>query len=70
MNKIIIKVNGMICEGCENRIKNILNSINGVENVEANHLTGLVEILAIENVSKDYIEEKIDDIGFEVVKED
>lgn len=70
MNKIIIKVNGMMCEGCENRIKNSLNSIDGIENVEANHLTGLVEVLAKENISKNYIEEKIDDIGFEVVKED
>ena len=70
MNKIIIKVNGMMCEGCENRIKNALNSIDGVENVNANHITGLVELLANETVSQNYIEQKIDDIGFEVVKED
>ena len=70
MNKIIIKVNGMMCEGCENRIKNTLNSIDGVENVEANHLIGIIEVLATENISKNYLEEKIEDIGFEVVKED
>jgi len=67
MNKIIIKVNGMMCEGCENRIKNTLNSIDGVENVEANHLIGIIEVLATENISKNYLEEKIEDIGFEVV---
>lgn len=70
MKKIIIQVNGMFCEGCENRIKNALNSIEGVENVEAKHSTGIVEITAQENIEESSIAEKIDDLGFEVVKED
>lgn len=63
-----IKVNGMVCEGCENRVQNALKTIEGVENVVANHNNGTVTITAEEVVSKNAMEEKIEDIGFEVVK--
>ncbi len=69
MKEINIKVKGMMCEGCENRIKNAVSTINGVESVEANHREGTVRVLSNETVKKENIEEKIDDIGFEVVKE-
>ena len=64
-----IKVNGMVCEGCENRVQNALKNIEGVENVVANHNNGTVTITAEEAVTKNAIEEKIEDIGFEVVKD-
>ena len=44
MKEIILNVEGMHCEGCENRVKSAVKSIEGVEKVEANHLTGIVEI--------------------------
>lgn len=69
MKKITIKVEGMVCEGCENRVKNALSTIEGVEKVEANHKIGEVTILAKEKSLKSILEEKIEDIGFEVVKE-
>lgn len=65
--KEIIKVNGMVCEGCENRIKNALKTIEGVEEVVADHKTGIVTVTAKEDISKNVIEEKIQDIGFEVI---
>ncbi len=67
MKEIILKVEGMSCGGCENRIKNAVGMIEGVEKVEANHTTGIVTITAKENVSESIIKEKIDDIGFSVV---
>ncbi len=70
MKETKIKVEGMVCEGCENRVKNALNAMDGVEKVEANHKTGEVIILAKEEISKSVMEEKVEDIGFEVVKED
>ena len=69
MKKTEFKVNGMDCEGCENRVKNALSMIDGVESVDANHNTGIVTILSNVDLEKSVIEEKIDDIGFEVVKE-
>lgn len=70
MNEIILKVNGMMCEGCENRVKNSLKNIEGVKEVTADHNTGNVTVNANDEVSKELIIETIEDIGYEVVKED
>ena len=67
MKEIILNVEGMHCGGCEQRVKNALESIEDVENVVANHVTGIVEITLKEEVAEELIKEKINDIGFKVV---
>ena len=69
MKEIIIKTKGMVCEGCENRVKNAVGSIEGVEDVIADHTSGVVTVKANDNVSEETIKTKIDDIGFEVVED-
>ena len=69
MKEMIIKVTGMVCSGCENRVKNAIESMEGIEAVVANHTKGTVEITTKEEVTQKDIEEKIEDIGFTVVKE-
>lgn len=69
MKEIIIKVQGMVCNGCENRVQNALKNIDGVENVVADHTTGAVTITSNNEISENILEEKIEDLGFEVVKE-
>lgn len=69
MKEIIINVKGMVCGGCENRVKNALGEIEGVEKVEADYKTGIVKIFANENTERKAMEDTIEDIGFEVVKE-
>ena len=69
MKETKIKVEGMVCGGCENRVQNALKTIEGIEEVVANHETGMVTVTAKEDVAKSVMEEKIEDIGFEVVKE-
>lgn len=68
MKEIEIKTKGMVCGGCENRVKNAISAIEGVEKVNADYKTGLVTIEAKEEVQVVEIEEKIEDIGFEIVK--
>ncbi len=70
MKETIINVKGMVCNGCENRVKNAIKSINGVENVVADHNTGKVTVTSNDEVLESVIKKKIEDIGFEVVKED
>lgn len=70
MKEIIIKVKGMVCEGGENRIKNILATIDGIESVEANHKTGTVIIMSDGKIKRTLIEERINELGFETKKED
>ena len=66
MKETIIKVEGMVCEGCENRVQNALLNIEGVTNVVANHLTKTVTVTSNENVSEKTLKEKIEDLGYEV----
>lgn len=69
MNEIIIKVEGMACTGCENRIQNALKTIDGVENVIASHTDGTVKVTLNNDVEESVLKEKIEDLGFDV-KED
>ena len=66
MKETIIKVEGMVCNGCENRVQNALKTIDGIENVVADHNTGTVTVTANSNVDEKTMKEKIEDIGFEV----
>lgn len=63
----IIKVKGMMCEGCERRIINALSEIKGIKNVEANHKDGIVKIECDEKLDHSEIITQIQDLGFEVV---
>lgn len=69
MKEVILKINGMMCEGCENRVKNRLMQESGVEKVEADHNTGKVTIYSNEVLKNEEIENIIIDLGYEVVKE-
>ena len=69
MNDLKIEVIGMMCEGCEKRIVNSLSTIEGVNEVIANHKEGTVVIKSNEIIDKETVKEMIIDLGFEV-KED
>lgn len=68
MKETTLKVKGMVCGGCESRVKNALGEIEGVENVEASFETGIVKVTSKDDVKTEILEETIDDIGFEVEK--
>ena len=70
MKETIINVKGMVCGGCENRVKNAIKNIEGVENVTADHNTGKVIVISNNEVSEKIIKETLEDIGYEVVRED
>jgi len=69
MQEIKIEVEGMMCSGCENRIKNALQTIEGVEEVDANHNTGVVTIKTNQENIKSNVKNKIEEIGFTVIGE-
>lgn len=69
MKELKLKVSGMVCGGCESRVKTALSEINGVESVDANHNTGIVTITSKEDIDVSKIKERIIDIGFEIVEE-
>lgn len=70
MKEIEVKVKGLMCTGCENRVKTALSTLVNVEKVEADHKTGIVKVETVENIDVNEICEIIEDLGFECVKED
>ena len=66
MEEITLKVNGMHCEGCENRIKKVISGISGIKEVNADYKTGIVTIKSEDVINTDEVKEKIEDLGFEV----
>ena len=64
MKELTIKVEGMVCNGCETRVQNVVKLIEGVETVIANHKDGTVIITLNKEIDEKIIKERIEDIGF------
>lgn len=69
-NKIEIRISGMSCTGCENRVENVLKNIENVESVNANYNTGIIEIGTndIKNLNIDVIKETLEDLGYDILE--
>lgn len=69
-NKIEIRISGMSCTGCENRVENVLKNIENVESVNANYNTRIVEIGTndIKNLNIDVIKETLEDLGYDILE--
>ncbi len=65
--EIKLKVKGMVCNGCEKRVINVLAQIDEVDSVDANHETGEVLVKLNKEIDKSILIEKIDNLGFEVL---
>lgn len=66
MKELELDVTGMMCTGCENRIKNALSEIKGIESVEANHKTGKIKITSKNEIDKTKVKEIIERLDFKV----
>ena len=69
-NKIEIRISGMSCTGCENRVENVLKNIENVESVNANYNTGIVEIETnnIKDLDIDMIKETLEDLSYDILE--
>lgn len=67
MKEIKIHVKGMVCRGCEKRVETAIKSLKEIKKVKADHTLGTVSILAKEEIEESMINEKIQDIGFEII---
>ena len=70
MKKIEIKVKGLMCTGCENRVKTALSTLDFVEKVQVDHKIGIVKVETEENSDITEVYEAIEELGFECEKED
>ena len=69
-NKIEIRISGMSCTGCENRVENVLKTIENVESVNANYNTGIIEIETnnIKDLNIDIIKKTLEDLGYDILE--
>ena len=66
MKELELKVEGMVCGGCEKRVVNSLSTLEGVNEVSANYQTGTVLVKMTADIDTEVLKEKIEDLGFEV----
>ena len=66
MKELELKVEGMVCGGCEKRVVNALSDLQGVSEVVASYQNGTVLVKMTEEVEVEVLKEKIEDLGFEV----
>jgi len=67
MKKIELKVKGMHCKSCDMLVKDELDEISGVNDVEASFKTGVVKFNAEDSVNIGAVKAKIRELGYEVV---
>ena len=58
-----LKVNGMMCHGCERRVENALTEL-GLKNVKADHEKSIVTFES-NGTSLEEIKNRINDLGFD-----
>lgn len=63
---VTFKVEGMMCSGCENRIKNALSNVEGVTSVNAIHETKTVTVEMDKDITN-ILKDKIEALGFDVI---
>ena len=65
--EVVLNVDGMTCDGCENAIKAGIESLSGIESVESSHEEGWTKVKYDQNLtSVEEIEGKITDTGYTV----
>ena len=67
MEQLNLRVSGMTCTGCENRIERVLGGLDGVRHVNADHQAGAVTVLLDESQSGEpAVRSWIEQAGYEV----
>lgn len=62
-----LKVEGMMCEHCEARVKKVLEAIDGVESAVADHNAGTAVVTLTENVADDILKKAVEDQDYKVL---
>ena len=64
---VVLRVDGMTCEGCEGRIRGALQRLSGVHGVAASHERGEVRVTSDPTkISRDEVRRAVARAGYEV----
>ena len=67
MKETILKIEGMHCENCANRIKNVLEKVDGVNEVEVSLEDKCATVRYENDINTDQLKDKVENLDFEVV---
>jgi copper chaperone CopZ len=67
MNKITVKINGMMCGMCESHLNDAIRRAFSVKKVTSSHTKGEMVILTEENLSEAQLHSAIDPTGYQLV---
>ena len=68
MKRYVLIIEGMHCEGCVNRIKNVLSTVKGISSYNLSLEDKKLEIEVKKDKVVDEVTKKIENLGFEVLK--
>jgi Cu2+-exporting ATPase len=63
----VMKIQGMMCPHCEAHVKKALESLDGVDQVEASHQKGEARLILSNNVSDSLLKETVEKEGYRVL---
>jgi copper chaperone CopZ len=66
MNKITVKINGMMCGMCESHVNDTIRKAFSVKKVTSSHTKGEAVILAEAPITEDQLRSAIDPTGYQV----
>jgi copper chaperone CopZ len=66
MNKITVKISGMMCGMCESHVNDAIRKAFSVKKVTSSHTKGEAVILAEEPISEEQLRSTIDQTGYQV----
>lgn len=67
MGRLIVKVEGMTCDHCNNAIEHAVSGIEGVQDVSADFNQGLVEVTFVSEPDEAAVRDAIEDEGYDIV---
>ena len=65
--EITLKIDGMMCSGCEKRVRNALMALSGVTAAEVSHETGTAVVTTDGTVEKSALETAVLNQGYDIV---
>ncbi len=62
--KKLYKVTGMMCDHCENHVKEYVEKLEGVKSAKANHKKELLKVVSKEEIPVEQIKSAVEDAGY------
>ena len=62
-----LKVEGMMCEHCETRVRKALEAVAGVESAQVSHTAGTAVVTLSADVANDLLKKAVEDQDYKVL---